>query len=121
MSRHRLLAFFAMRPRQIFAVATFSIPLFLPVIAAATTCVLPDSGGTVVLPPAGCGYVSPTDVHMIINGLPAGTTIKIGVEHQRFFLPKRTPGGSLGGEVEQFQSSLHLTMTGTGSPTQPYP
>ena len=52
---------------------------------------------------------------MIVNGLPPGTTIKVGVEHARFVNVTRSPGGSLGGEVEQFQSTLHLTLTGTGT------
>jgi len=41
-------------------------------------CVVPDNGGgTVTLPPAGCNYLSPSDVHEIINGLPAGTTVQL--------------------------------------------
>jgi len=79
-------------------------------------CVLPDNGtGTVDLPPVGCGYLSPDDVHKIIDGLPAGTTIRLGAEHQDFFGITTSPGGSLGGEVEQFQSSLRLDLSGTGS------
>jgi len=79
-------------------------------------CTVVDNGsGTVNLPPAGCGYVSPNDLHEIINGLPPGTTITVGAEHNRFFNVTHTPGGSLGGEVEQFQSSLTLDLSGTGS------
>jgi len=79
-------------------------------------CVLPDNGtGTVDLPPAGCGYLSPADVHQIINGLPPGTTIRVGAEHREFFNITTTPGGSLGGEVEQFESFLQLNLSGTGS------
>jgi len=90
-------------------------------------CTVPDAGGTVLLPPAGCGYVSPEDFHIIVNGLPAGTTIEIGPEHLQFFcrtgsslcsLPPGTScrqgGGSLGGEVECFDSSLQMNMNGTG-------
>jgi hypothetical protein len=83
---------------------------------APPACVLPDDGtGTVSLPPVGCGYLSPDDVHKIIDGLPAGTTIRLGAEHQDFFGITTAPGGSLGGEVEQFQSSLKLDLSGTGS------
>jgi hypothetical protein len=80
-------------------------------------CVVVDSGGTAHLPPEGpgCGYVSPADVHQIIAGLPPGTTIEVGAQHAGFLNITRTPGGSLGGEVEQFDSSLDLRMTGTGT------
>jgi hypothetical protein len=100
-------------------------PLFVLLLAAlavpfaggallAQPCIVPDNGtGTVDLPPAGCGYVSPDDLHMIIDGLPAGTTIRVGAEHSRFFAPQRTPLPG-GGEREQFQSFLMLTMEGTG-------
>jgi hypothetical protein len=77
-------------------------------------CLVDDSGGTVSLPPANCGYVSPADVHEIINGLPPGTTIQVGAEHERFFNVTTHPGGSLGGEVEQFGSFLTLHLTGGG-------
>ena len=47
--------------------------------ALGAPCVVPDDGtGTVTLPPPGCGYLSPSDVHMIIDGLPPGTTIEVG-------------------------------------------
>ena len=88
----------------------------LAVVATATPCTVPDNGGgTVDLPPAGCGYVSPNDLHMIINGLPPGTTINVGVQHQDFFQVIRVPGGSLGGETENFLSFLSLSLHGTGS------
>jgi hypothetical protein len=86
-----------------------------PAVVTATPCFQPDAAGTVVLPPNGCPYVSPTDLHMIINGLPPGTTIQIGVQHQRFFPITTTPGGSLGGEVEIYPSQLLLNMQGTGA------
>ena len=104
-----------LRPRLLYATALAL--LLTPALAAASQCFAPDSSGTVYLPPPGCPYVSPTDFHVIVNGLPPGTTIKVGVEHGRFVNVSRSPGGSLGGEVEQFQSTLHLTLTGTGSLT----
>jgi hypothetical protein len=78
-------------------------------------CTVVDNGtGTIDLPPAGCGYVSPEDLHRMIDGLPPGTTIRVAAEHQDFFNATHAPGGSLGGEVEQFQSFLHLNLSGTG-------
>lgn len=78
-------------------------------------CVVPDDGtGTVTLPPPGCGYLSPDDVHVIINGLPAGTEIQLGAEHAGFFNIGTSPGGGLGGNVETFDSNLKLRITGLG-------
>jgi hypothetical protein len=78
-------------------------------------CTVVDNGtGTVDLPPPGCDYVSPADLHMMIDGLPAGTTIRVDSKHNRFFNTQTTPGGSLGGEIEQFMSGLELQLVGTG-------
>jgi hypothetical protein len=98
-------------------------------------CTVPDNGsGTATLPPAGCDYLSPTDVHQIISGLPAGTTIQLGAIHKDFacgggtagngvcdFAPPipgvdcDTPGGALGGEKECADSTLALIVHGTGT------
>jgi hypothetical protein len=84
-------------------------------LSFAVPCEVPDNGGgTVDLPPAGCGYVSPDDLHMMIDGLPPGTEIHISAEHSKFFNVTQFPGGDLGGEVEQFQSILFMDMQGTG-------
>jgi len=87
--------------------------------AQAEICIVPDAGGTADLPPAGpdctTGYVSPTDFHMIVDGLPAGTTIEVDASHERFLNPVVGPGGNLGGEVEIFDSDLVLELTGTGA------
>ncbi len=85
-------------------------------LASAQPCIEPDAGGTVHLPPAGCGYLSPDDVHILIDGLPPGTTIEIGIEHQKFFNVQRQPGGRFGpdGEIELFDSFLFMEMNGTG-------
>jgi hypothetical protein len=84
--------------------------------AQATVCVI---GPNADLPPncfGGNGYLSPNDVHMIINGLPPGTTIELGAEHRDFFnVTRLVPGGTLGGEQENFQSALTLHLTGTGA------
>lgn len=85
---------------------------------SAQPCIVPDNGsGTVNLPPPGCGYLSPADVHEIIDGLPPGTTIQLGAEHRDFFNSTSSPGGPLGGEVEQFSSGLFMQLTGTGDLT----
>ncbi len=86
----------------------------LPMLAHAAPCTVPDNGGgTVDLPPNPCGYVSPSDLHEMIDGLPPGTTIQVGAQHRDFFNVVRNPGGSLGGELEHFSSGLSLVLNGT--------
>ncbi len=95
---------------------------FLAVFSAGALgdpCVVVDDGtGTVNLPPPGCPYLSPQDVHMIINGLPPNTEIILDTIHLDFICegdPTHcgVPDG-LGGENEQFLSTLQLGIRGTG-------
>ncbi|MFQ5490779.1 MAG: hypothetical protein ACE5GE_08675, partial [Phycisphaerae bacterium] len=88
--------------------------------------VLDDGTGTVDLPPPGCDYLSPDEVHEIIDGLPPGTTIKLAPIHNEFICRQGgggphcgTPGGSLGGDVENFDSFMQLRLQGTG-PLAPF-
>jgi hypothetical protein len=92
--------------------ALLAITVAVPALAA--VCVVPDhGGGTADLPPL-CTYAPPSDFMSIIDGLPPGTSIAIAVEHKDFSGIVSSPGGSLGGERETFQSSVHFVMTGTG-------
>ncbi|MFN0058956.1 MAG: dockerin type I domain-containing protein [Planctomycetota bacterium] len=101
--------------KRLFLLATFSLCLGLISQTFGQPCVIPDDGsGTVSLPPNPCGYVSPSDLHMMIDGLPPGTTITVGAEHRKFFNIVQMPGGPLGGEVEQFNSFLFMQLNGTG-------
>ncbi len=93
-------------------------------------CVVEDNNtGTATLPPIGCDYTSPDDVFMIVNGLPANTTIEMEGIWMDFIccanscsncslaLPQgecEMAGGSLGGHGHCFDSTLDLTVTGTG-------
>jgi len=81
-------------------------------------CAAPDDGsGTVELPPRGCGYVSPEEMFMIIDGLPAGTTIELPPFLDGFWCPTTPcgqPGGGLGGEQELFEASMLWEAEGTG-------
>ncbi len=94
-------------------------------------CTVPDNGtGTITLPPAGCDYLSPDEVHEIIIGLPAGTTIELDAIHKDFIC-RQDPagscsvplppgvcegrGGSLGGHGDCFESTLELQVDGTGA------
>jgi hypothetical protein len=103
-----------------------SAALMLTMIAAssgsAATCVAPDNGsGTAALPPSvpavSCptGYVSPSDVLHIIDGLPPGTTIDITGELTGFAGVLATPGGSLGGEIQDFGAQLSMQLNGSGT------
>ncbi len=79
-------------------------------------CVPSDNGiGTVDLP-APCPYTDfPVATMNIIDGLAPGDTIKSDPTHNNFTGIIRTPGGTLGGEIEQFLSSFILEMSGTGT------
>jgi hypothetical protein len=97
-------------------------------VPAPHPCQVPDNGtGTVTLPPAGCEYLSPDEVHQIIDGLPAGTTIELDAIHKDFFCSGQRPfcsaplargtcegaGGDFGGNVDCFDSTAELTISGT--------
>ena len=104
-----------LNPVSVAAVLLLLVTSLIASAALADPCVLPDNGtGTVDLPPEGCDYLSPDEVHEIIDGLPPGTTIELDPIHDRFFTTSRTPGGTLGGEIEVFESTLDLTISGTG-------
>jgi hypothetical protein len=92
-------------------------------------CLAQDNGtGTVTLPPAGCEYLSPDQVHMIIDGLPPNTTIILKPLHRDFICGQGggvagkciTQGGPLGGEVENFNSSATFQLSVSSSdPSNP--
>ncbi len=99
-------------------------------LASAGPCDVTPSGGTVQLPPAGCEYLSPDEVHKIIDGLPPGTTIELAPIHKDFIcregsasvcsipLPPGTceaPGGTLGGNIDCSESVAEFHLTGTGA------
>jgi hypothetical protein len=84
----------------------------------------------VTLPPAGCEYLTADQVHMIMDGLPPGTTIELAAIHKDFIcreqglpapacsipLPEcEDVGGSLGGNIDCFDSTAELDVTGTGT------
>lgn len=89
---------------------------------SAAPCTAPDNGGgTATLPPAApnvscpSGYASPSDTLHIIDGLPPGTTIDITGELTGFVGVMASPGGSLGGEVQDFGAQIEMEMKGTGT------
>ena len=92
-------------------------------------CVIMDDGfGNVTLPPEGCEYLSPDELHQILDGLPGGVTIELAAIHKDFIcnrqpgtpgvcsepLPEaecETEGGTFeGGKVECVDSTIELTV-----------
>ncbi|MCP4566177.1 MAG: hypothetical protein GY841_01215 [FCB group bacterium] len=77
-------------------------------------CVQPDDGtGTVPLPPS-CPSTTTDETIDIVNGLQAGSTIKCDPILENYQNIVSGPGGSYGGESEQYDGELVLQMTGTG-------
>lgn len=84
-----------------------------------SACMGTDIFGTVLLPPEGaaCEYQTAEDIHMIIDGLPTGTEVKVSLLHGGFTSISRSSGGVFGlsGEIEEFDSTLTLELEGTGA------
>ena len=100
-----------MRSMKFFILA--ACVLLLAPHALAQSCVLPDNGtGTVDLPPA-CpdGYQGDMT---IVDGLPPGSTLEIEATLTDFLNMTTIPGGSLGGEIHQFDATLQWQLSGTG-------
>ena len=83
--------------------------------AGAAPCVVPDVFGTAGLPPVGCDYVSPDEDMKILDGLPALTSIEIDGVLRSFSSIVVNAGGTLGGEIEDYDAVLTMPMIGTGA------
>jgi hypothetical protein len=79
-------------------------------------CLGRDNGfGTVDFPVETCKYIAALGHMMqIVDGLPPGDTIDIQPTLHSYANVVVSPGGSLGGEIHQFDAVLSLDMTGTG-------
>jgi hypothetical protein len=100
-------------PRKIVIAATMLLLFSLPILAQ-DQCIAPDNGGGTVDLPADCPYVAPLGPMVIIDGLPSETTIELDPILTDYYNIVRTPGGSLGGQIQEFDATLDLTVTGTG-------
>jgi hypothetical protein len=103
-------------PARRFLLATLALLLLAPALAFAQVedcCTLPDNGnGSADLPPnCTVGY---TGDGQIRDGLPAGSPVNIAARLVGFTLINSGPGGALGGEFQQWNASLELSLTGTG-------
>jgi len=104
--------------------AGLALAALSPFARAQDPCIVPETSGTVVLPPDGCDYLSPSDVHMIIDGLPVPSTIEVALIHKDFICAYAGCGTPfvcneadntifIGGEKECYETMLELDMTGT--------
>ena len=80
-------------------------------------CIVEPNGGTAELPPAGCSYLSPNEIHFIVGGLPPGTQVNLQGNHGNFVCnggcETPPPSGTLN-SFENFDSTLTFNLTGTG-------
>jgi len=84
------------------------------------TCIAPDNGtGTADLMPP-CPYDSVTECFLIIDGLPPGTTIECCGPLENFMNLGHTPGGVLGGTIDDWEAQFTWELTGTGDLTGYY-
>jgi hypothetical protein len=96
------------------AIATF------PRVAAAQDseppgcCTVPDNGGGTANHPPACPNGYSGQMH-IINGLPPGTTVDIAAIIANFAGLLQVPGGTLGGNKENWTATAPLALTGTGT------
>ena len=102
--------------KSILIIALF-IPFGYAPLSLAAPCVAPDNGSGTVNLPANCPYIAPLEPMYIIDGLPPGTTIELDPVLEDFLNIVRITGGSLGGEILQFDATLDLTVSGTGDLT----
>jgi hypothetical protein len=88
--------------------------LALGTISAFAALITPDNGtGTITLPPPNGEYVTPSMFHAYLEQ--GGViTAELEARHGRFLNVQRRTGGSLGGEVETFDSTVQLKITGRG-------
>jgi hypothetical protein len=101
------------------AVALLSVAPASAAVQQSPCKVTVNSDGSVTLPPANCAYVTPNQLHALLREIKPGTTVMIDIKHLRFLckggsVPLEycsTKGGPLGGEVEQFDSTLQITTT----------
>jgi hypothetical protein len=112
-----------MSGRTRFRILCGAVAISAMALAPSAHAVLCIVGPTADMPP-NCingpnGYLSPNDVHHILDGLPPGTEISIGAEHRDFFNITRGPDPlNPGGEIENFNSALTMSIKLIDSNTQ---
>ena len=104
-----------MRHTILFLALTSIAISFVPVAIMADCCEVPDNGSGTVWFPANCPYDHPSEPMIINAGLPEATTLIFDGPLTNFTTPYVSPGGTLGGEMSNFDAELQWTITGTGS------
>ncbi len=77
-------------------------------------CIEPQVAGTIRIPPTRCAYFTPAAVHLLLEGLPTGTTVLLDASHQRFFNITPSNANREALTTETFDSDLDMRITGTG-------
>jgi hypothetical protein len=86
----------------------------LPYTVFGQCCLAPDNGSGTVDFPADCAYNHPFVPMMIVDGLPAGSTLELRGPLTDFYNVVNSAGGTLGGERCTFDAYIDWTVTGTG-------
>jgi hypothetical protein len=118
-----------MSKRNFFLIVGLMLVVTAPAMAAVATgepCVVPiNPDGSVTLPPEGCAYQSPDDIHVLLKDLPDGTVIHVGASHGHWLCDdkgRETPctlgGGDLGGRIETWSSTVTLSFSDPGGSWQ---
>ncbi len=82
---------------------------------AVSTCEIPDRGDGTIDLPAVCPYLTRIETMDLISGFPPGTEINCDATLGMYTGIVTSPGGTLGGEIQQFDAQLILQMSGSGS------
>lgn len=77
-------------------------------------CIAPDRGDGTIDLPAPCPYTSPDGDMIITGGLPPTASIVIDPTLDNYINVVVSPGGTLGGEIVEFDGVLACPMFGTG-------
>ncbi|HEX2254485.1 MAG TPA: hypothetical protein VHQ65_14545 [Thermoanaerobaculia bacterium] len=114
------------RPQSVPTFLALALGLALTLVAPAALaqgCTTQGSPTTGMALPPPCPYLSPNDVHAVEDPVQQAAILARPI-HQFFVCHRspgstgndcRKPGGTLGGDVEEFSSEVVLELTGTGT------
>jgi hypothetical protein len=79
-------------------------------------CLVQGTGAGAVQFPPFCshGYRGPRHARGLLDGMPFGSPVLVDIEIKPIALTTVTPGGPLGGELQDWDATLVLTFTGEG-------
>lgn len=99
-----------------------SIMFALSITAQSQTpaqCIVSATANGIEMPAEGCGYISFSTVHELLDdpGVPGSVKAYLLVHHRQWICGESgcsQPGGTLGGDVEIFNSTLDIEIRGAG-------